>query len=155
MSLKRGIGDLVTYLAHRLRDAELSPGCAATRVGRLPEGDPRGRWAVETKTRGTLHADHVTLTMPAHASSRLVGDVDPELASMLLDRIGIERPPTFSKVFRSHHTNPQLTVGHLGRMRQKRLLEQLDPGLDQTGREDRGDNCRSLMPTALRHRLGG
>ena len=216
LSLKRGIGDLVTYLAHRLRDAELSPGSAATKVARLPQGDPRGRWAVET-TRGILHADHVALTVPAHASARLVGDFDAELASMLgavgyvstatvflayrkydirhpldavgflvprsenrpivactfvsskwdhrapsgqallrvfiggaghehylgrdddglvnlareqlLDLIGIERPPTFTKVFRFNRASPQPTVGHLGRMR--RVLERTasHPGL--------------------------
>jgi oxygen-dependent protoporphyrinogen oxidase len=81
-SLKRGIGDLVTYVAHRLRDAEISTGCATRNVGRLPDGDPRGRWAVETD-RGTLFADHVALTTPAHASAKLVGDFDPTLASML------------------------------------------------------------------------
>jgi oxygen-dependent protoporphyrinogen oxidase len=81
-SLKRGVGDLVTYVAHRLRDAEISTGCATRNVGRLPEGDPRGRWAVETD-RGTLFADHVALTTPAHASAKLVGDFDPTLASML------------------------------------------------------------------------
>ncbi len=204
LSLKRGIGDLVTYVAHRLRDAELSTDHAAKKVALLPDGDPRGRWAVET-TRGILHADHVALTMPAHASAPLVADFDPELASMLgavgyvstatvflayrkfdvrhpldavgflvprnenrpllactfvsskwdhrapsgqallrvfiggagaehyldrddealvrlareqlLDLIGIERPPTFAKVFRFNRASPQPTVGHLGRMR--------------------------------------
>ena len=220
LSLKRGIGDLVTYVAHRLRDAEVSPGSAAKKLARLPDGDPRGRWALET-TRGILHADHVALTMPAHASARLVGDVDAELASMLgevgyvstatvflayrkydvrhpldavgflvpraenrpivactfvsskwdhrapsgqallrvfiggagaehylgrdddalvklareqlLDLIGIERAPTFSKVFRFNQASPQPTVGHLARMR--RLLERTasHPGLHVGG----------------------
>ena len=84
VSLKRGIGDLVTYVAHRLRDAELSSGTAARNVARLPVGDPRGRWAVETD-KGVLHADHVALTMPASSSSRIVEELDPTLASMLGD----------------------------------------------------------------------
>ncbi|MDB4934520.1 MAG: Protoporphyrinogen oxidase, aerobic, HemY [Labilithrix sp.] len=83
LSLKRGIGDLVTYVAHRLRDAEISTGCAATRVSPLEEGDSRGLWAVETSTRGTLYADHVALTLPAHASAGMVGGFDPALARML------------------------------------------------------------------------
>jgi oxygen-dependent protoporphyrinogen oxidase len=82
LSLKRGMGDLVTYVAHRLRDAELTTDCAATRLSQLPAGDARGRWAVET-ARGTLFADHVALTVPAHASAGLVRDFDPELSSML------------------------------------------------------------------------
>ncbi len=220
LSLTRGIGDLVTHVAHRLRDAELQPGCAATRVSPLPERDPRGRWAVET-SRGILHADHVALTMPAHASSALVDHFDPELGRMLgdvgyvstatvflayrssdvrhpldavgflvpraenrpivactfvsskwehrapsgqvllrvfiggagaehylgrdddalvhlareqlSDLIGIDRPPTFSKVFRFNRASPQPTVGHLGRMR--RLLERTasHPGLHVGG----------------------
>ena len=82
LSLKRGMGDLVTYLAHRLRDAELTTDCPAKRVSRLPAGDPRGRWAVET-ARGTHFADHVALTVPAHASAGLVSELDPTLSSML------------------------------------------------------------------------
>ena len=84
LSLKRGIGDLVTYVAHRLRDAELSSGNAVTRVAPLPSGDTRGRWAVKT-ARGTLHAHHVALTIPARASSPLVGELDPTLSAMLGD----------------------------------------------------------------------
>ena len=220
LSLKRGIGDLVTYVAHRLRDAELSPGTTAKKVARLPAGDPRGRWAVET-ARGTLHADHVALTMPANRSCRLVEELDPTLSGLLgdvayvstatvflayrkydirhpldavgflvprsenrpivactfvsskwdhrapagqallrviiggagaehylkrndeglvrvareqlRDLIGIERAPTFSKVFRFDGASPQPTVGHLGRMR--RLLERTasHPGLHVGG----------------------
>jgi oxygen-dependent protoporphyrinogen oxidase len=220
LSLKRGIGDLVTYVAHRLRDAELAPGNPATRVARLPEGDPRGRWAVET-AKGVLHADHVALTLPGRVSARLVADLDPTLSGMLgdiayvssatvflayrkydirhpldavgflvprsenrpivactfvsskwdhrapagqallrvfvggagaeqylrrddaglvrmareqlRDLIGIERAPTFAKVFRFDGATPQPTVGHLGRMR--RLLERTasHPGLHVGG----------------------
>jgi oxygen-dependent protoporphyrinogen oxidase len=82
VSLKRGIGDLVTHVAHRLRDAELWTTRAAIRVEQLPAGDPRGRWAVST-AKGTLYADHVALTVPAHASAKMVTEFDPTLASML------------------------------------------------------------------------
>lgn len=220
LSLKRGIGDLVTYVAHRLRDAELSPGNPARRVARLPEGDPRGRWAVET-AKGTLHADHVALTMPANVSGRLVEDLDPTLARMLgdvgyvstatvflayrkydirhpldavgflvprsenrpilactfvsskwdhrapagqallrvfiggagaehhlknddqalvrlaraqlRDLIGIERAPTFAKVFRFDGASPQPTVGHLGRMGRLQERTATHPGLHVGG----------------------
>ncbi len=220
LSLKRGIGDLVTYVAHRLRDAELSSGTAARNVARLPVGDPRGRWAVETD-KGVLHADHVALTMPASSSSRIVEELDPTLASMLgdvvyastatvflayrkydirhpldaagflvprsenrpivactfvsskwdhrapagqallrvfvggagaehylrrdddglvrvardqlRDLIGIERPPTFSKVFRFNGASPQPTVGHLARMRRLMARTASHPGLHVGG----------------------
>jgi len=82
ISLKRGIGDLVTNVAHRLRDAELFTSRSATRIEALPAGDPRGRWAVETPA-GPLHADDVALTLPAHASAGLVTTFDPTLAAML------------------------------------------------------------------------
>lgn len=204
LSLKRGMGDLVTTVAHRLRDnTDVSTSTAAKTIARLPTGDPRGRWAVETASR-TLFADHVALTVPAHAASALVRDLDPTLASMLgnvayvstatvflayrkydvrnpldavgflvpkaenrpilactyvsskwdhrapsgqvllrvfiggagaehylarddeslvrlareqiMDLLGIERAPVFSKVFRFVRASPQPTVGHLGRM---------------------------------------
>jgi oxygen-dependent protoporphyrinogen oxidase len=220
VSLKRGIGDLVTYVAHRLRDAELSTSRAATKVSQLEDDDSRGRWAVET-SKGTLFADHVALTLPAHASSRMVSELDPTLSSMLadvgyvstatvflayrsydirnpldavgflvpkgenrpilactfvsskwdhrapsgqalmrvfiggagaeqylqqddealarvareqlLDLLGIERAPVFTRVFRFKRASPQPTVGHLGRMR--RLLDRVAtwPGLHVGG----------------------
>ncbi|MBX3189718.1 MAG: protoporphyrinogen oxidase [Labilithrix sp.] len=83
LSVKRGLGDFVTTVAHRLRDAEIMTGRAATRVVRLDD-DPRGRWAIETPTE-TLYADHVALTVPARAASRLVADLDPSLSAKLAE----------------------------------------------------------------------
>jgi oxygen-dependent protoporphyrinogen oxidase len=208
LSLKRGVGDLVLNVAHKLRDAEVYTSRAATRVDRLPEGDPRGRWVVETSS-GALHADEVALDIPAHSASRLVRDFDPELSAMcgdieyastatiflayrkfdvrhpldafgflvprsenrpllactfvsskwdhrapagqillrvfvggagneeilqrddedlvrvarmqILDLLGIDRTPMFSKVFRFKQSSPQPHVGHIPRVR--RLLE--------------------------------
>lgn len=81
LSLKRGVGDLVVNVAHKLRDAEVSTSRAARKIDRLPEGDPRGRWIVET-SGGPLHADDVVLAVPANVVAPLVGDLDPELSSM-------------------------------------------------------------------------
>ena len=100
VSLKRGIGDLVTYVAHRLRDAEIMTGRMAKKVSRLPDDDPRGRWAVETSS-GTLFADDVALTVPAHASSGLVGDFDPTLAS-LLGSFGYVSTATVAMAYRKY-----------------------------------------------------
>jgi len=112
LSLKRGIGDLVTYVAHRLRDAELVTDRAATKVSRLPEADPRGRWAVETR-RGTIHAEHVALTVPAHASSRLVSELDPTLSSMLGD-VGYVSTATVFLAYRKYDIrHPLDAVGFL------------------------------------------
>ena len=220
LSLKRGIGDLVTYVAHRLRDAEVTTSAPATKLSPLPAGDARGRWALET-SRGTFFADHVALTMPALASSKIVSEFDSELGDMLgdvgyvstatvflayrkydvrhpldsvgflvprsenrpivaatfvsskwdhrapsgqalirvfiggagnehylkrddeglvrlareqlLDLIGIERPPSFSRVFRFSGASPQPTVGHLGRMRRLLARTALHPGLQVGG----------------------
>lgn len=81
LSLKRGVGDLVLNVAHRLRDAEVSTACPVTRVTRLPAGSD-AVWAVEAGGE-TIHADHVALTVPAYAASRMIEDADPTLASML------------------------------------------------------------------------
>jgi oxygen-dependent protoporphyrinogen oxidase len=84
VSLKRGVGDLVVNVAHKLRDAEVMTSCPVTRLERLPDGDARGRWAV-VLAKTTLFADHVALALPAHAAARLVAPVDPELSGMLGD----------------------------------------------------------------------
>lgn len=112
VSLKRGMGDLTTYVAHRLRDAEISTGRAVTKVSRLEAGDSRGSWAVET-SKGTLHADHVALTLPAHASSRMVQGLDPTLASMLGD-VGYVSTATVFLAYRSYDIrHPLDAVGFL------------------------------------------
>ena len=82
ISLKRGVGDLVLNVAHKLRDAEVTTSCPARKIERLPEGDPRGRWAVEVKG-GTLYADDVALTVPTWAAANLIEALDDELASMM------------------------------------------------------------------------
>ena len=53
ISLKRGIGDLVTYTAHRLKNAELTTERPVTRVALDTTG--RARWVVET-ARGPIYA---------------------------------------------------------------------------------------------------
>lgn len=82
LSLKRGVGDLVLNVAHKLRDAEVSTSRAARKVERLPEGDPRGRWIVETSGGDPLCADDVVLAVPGHVAAPLVRDLDPELEQM-------------------------------------------------------------------------
>ncbi|HVJ93936.1 MAG TPA: protoporphyrinogen oxidase [Labilithrix sp.] len=83
-SLKRGVGDLVLNVAHKLRDAEVFTSRSAQKVDRLPEGDPRGRWVVET-SGGPLYADEVVLAVPARVVGPLIRGFDPELASMCGD----------------------------------------------------------------------
>jgi oxygen-dependent protoporphyrinogen oxidase len=79
LSLERGIGDLVVNIAHKLRDAEVLTSCPARSLARLPEGDARGRWTVETRI-GPLHADDVVLAVPAWVAGDLVEGLDAELA---------------------------------------------------------------------------
>lgn len=79
VSLKRGVGDLIVNVAHKLRDAEVATNRRAKKVVALPEGDPRGRWMVKT-TDGAHYADDVVLSVPAHAASGLLTDVDSDLA---------------------------------------------------------------------------
>jgi oxygen-dependent protoporphyrinogen oxidase len=82
VSLKRGVGDLVVNLAHRLGDVDVTTSCRVTRVTEREAGDPRGRWSIETD-RGAFDADHVCLGVPAHAAAGLVATFDDDLASML------------------------------------------------------------------------
>jgi oxygen-dependent protoporphyrinogen oxidase len=82
ISLKRGVGDLVINIAHKLRDAEVSTSTPVTKVSALPDGDARGRWAIETP-RETHYASHVALTVPAHAAARMLSDVDDEAEELV------------------------------------------------------------------------
>lgn len=81
LSLKRGVGDLVLNVAHKLRDAEVFTRRRARTLERLPDGDTRGRYVVDT-TEGPLYADEVALTVPANIVGPLVHDLDAELAEM-------------------------------------------------------------------------
>lgn len=216
LSLKRGVGDLVVNVAHRLRDAEVFTSRSVHAIARLPEGDPRGRWGVDTSD-GVLHSDDVVLAVPGGAAARLVADVDAELSSMcgaieyastatvflayrrsdvrhpldafgflvprsegrsilaatfvsskwderapagqvllrvfiggagneelalrdedelvhiarteLKDFLGIDREPTFTKVFRFERASPQPHVGHLAHVRRLLARAATHPGL--------------------------
>lgn len=113
LSLKRGLGDLVVNVAHKLRDAEVRTGEAAVGLGRLEPGDPRGLWAVTTSKGETLHADDVALTVPAHVASRLVADVEPSLASEL-GEVGYVSTATIFLAFRKYDVrHPLDAVGFL------------------------------------------
>ncbi|MBX3226766.1 MAG: protoporphyrinogen oxidase [Labilithrix sp.] len=82
VSLKRGVGDLVVNVAHKLRDAEIANSRTVKGLARLPEGDARGRWLVKTSD-GAMFADDVVLSVPANAASKIVADLDPTLAGEL------------------------------------------------------------------------
>jgi len=74
VSLKRGVGDLVVNVAHKLKRTEVETGQRAERI------EPRGAgWLVHTPA-GTREADAVALTTARVAP--LVEDFDAELAAM-------------------------------------------------------------------------
>ncbi len=112
VSLKRGVGDLVLNVAHRLRDAEVTTSCAARSIARLPEGDPRGRWAVELRGE-TLFADDVALTVPTPAAAALVDGVDPGLASMLREVTYVSTATVFLAYKKYDVRHPLDAVGFL------------------------------------------
>lgn len=112
VSLKRGVGDLVLNVAHRLRDAEVTTSRRAQSVARLPDGDPRGRWAVELQGE-TLYADDVALTVPTPAAASLIGDVDPVLASMLREVTYVSTATVFLAYKKYDVRHPLDAVGFL------------------------------------------
>lgn len=79
VSLVRGMGDFVTTLAHRLKDALVLTETPVSAIERLPDGDPRGRFVVETAA-GPRFADAVVGTTPTHLFAPLVRELDPALA---------------------------------------------------------------------------
>jgi protoporphyrinogen/coproporphyrinogen III oxidase len=113
LSLKRGMGDLVVNVAHRLKDAAVSTSTPAERVVRLPANDPRGRWVVETARGEALYADDVALTLPGHAASRLVRDVDAGLSGMLADMAYVSTATVFLAYRKFDVRHPLDAVGFL------------------------------------------
>jgi protoporphyrinogen/coproporphyrinogen III oxidase len=79
VSLKRGVGDLVVNLAHKLKHAEINVETAVTRIERAGAG-----FVIHTSA-GEIEADDVALTIPTFRVASVARDLDPELASMCSD----------------------------------------------------------------------
>src|SRR5687767_8031214 len=80
LSFDEGVQVLTDALAARLPE-----GCARldTKVVSLTRGAGARRWLLTTGAGETLEADAVCLALPAHASARLLRDVDDALADEL------------------------------------------------------------------------
>ncbi len=78
LSLKRGMGDLVINLAHRVQ-GEVRLGARVVGVSRAASGRPY-RVALRDEV---LEADHVVFTGPAHAASRALAPLDEALPGLL------------------------------------------------------------------------
>jgi oxygen-dependent protoporphyrinogen oxidase len=81
MTLRDGMGQLVTALTGRLDASSLRTGSGVTSLTSLNGGGPP--YEVHTQDGETLRADGVILTTAASVSSRLVQELDPELAAGL------------------------------------------------------------------------
>jgi oxygen-dependent protoporphyrinogen oxidase len=82
VTLRGGIGGLIERLASRL-GPRLRNGTRVSSVSRLPEGDPRGRFAVEIEGEAPLFAQDVVAAVPANAASRLLGSIDARASEIL------------------------------------------------------------------------
>lgn len=82
LSLKRGMGDLVLNLAHRI-SGEVRVDAKVQAITRTDDGDPRGRFRVFSKGRPRIFADHVVLTVPARAAEALLVPLDPSFEDLL------------------------------------------------------------------------
>jgi protoporphyrinogen/coproporphyrinogen III oxidase len=76
VSLRRGIGGLVTAIVEGLERTRLRLGAVATAV--RPQSDG---YAVDTEGSATIEAERLVLAVPAFAAAELLHDVDSELAS--------------------------------------------------------------------------
>ncbi|MBI2177425.1 MAG: protoporphyrinogen oxidase [Candidatus Tectomicrobia bacterium] len=94
LSLAGGMETLVEALRERLLGASLR--CGARAVGLRREG---GRWRVGLEGGGELEADALCAALPAHAGSKLFGEVSPRL-SALLGGIPYGSVATLNLVFR-------------------------------------------------------
>jgi oxygen-dependent protoporphyrinogen oxidase len=77
------MGGLIDAIANDLEGkVEVRTRTAAREVTRLLEGDPRGRFAVETES-GVLYGDHVVFASPAHVVASLLRPLDAAIAGDL------------------------------------------------------------------------
>ncbi|HQY62226.1 MAG: protoporphyrinogen oxidase [Myxococcales bacterium] len=83
LSLKRGMGDLVVNLAHRVK-GEVRLGARVESVSAAPvdRGGPGRRYRVALRDE-VLEADHVVFTGPAHAARRALAPLDDTLPALL------------------------------------------------------------------------
>lgn len=77
VSLPGGLSELVAALDRALRADTIRRNTAAVRVVRKD-----GRLRVETAAGAAIDADAVVLAAPAHVTTRLLQDFDPELSSL-------------------------------------------------------------------------
>lgn len=82
LTLKRGMGDLILNLAHRV-SAEVRLGTKVASIQKTDPDDPRGRFRVFLRGAGRIFADHVLFTGPAHAARAALSSVEPELETAL------------------------------------------------------------------------
>jgi oxygen-dependent protoporphyrinogen oxidase len=83
LSLEGGVGSLVDALVAALAHARVRTNAQARAVSKLPEGDERGRYAVDLEAGDTLFADDVVLTAPTYGVASVVRPLDPSIADEL------------------------------------------------------------------------
>lgn len=82
LSLKRGMGDLIVNLAHRVR-GDIRLGAHVTAISRAPKQPGRTPRYRVTLHDGVLEADYVVFTGPAHAASKALAPLDDALPPLL------------------------------------------------------------------------
>lgn len=102
-SLKSGLGDLVTTVAHRLRDAEVITGVGVREVVRREDG----RFAVVTDAGETREADRVVFTCAGYAVARMIRGLSPEAADVL-DELRYASTATVFLAYRREHVDHPL-----------------------------------------------
>lgn len=80
LSLKRGMGSLITTVAHRLSRTDVWKGCNVTRISREPGTNA---YRIDSEAGDTLVADHIVLATSAVAAGRLLSEIAPNVAMRL------------------------------------------------------------------------
>jgi oxygen-dependent protoporphyrinogen oxidase len=99
-SLREGMGSLVDALAERLGD-RVATGKTVRSVGRSPKGEAHP-WSVELDNGAIARSDAVVLAGPAHASARMLADLDPERSARLGSFMGYASSATVFFAFKRH-----------------------------------------------------
>jgi oxygen-dependent protoporphyrinogen oxidase len=83
LSLRDGVGTLIDALAAAIGDARVLTSTLVRSVSKLPEGDARGRYAVDLEGGEPLFADDVVLTAPTYGVAAAIRGLDAAMADEL------------------------------------------------------------------------
>jgi oxygen-dependent protoporphyrinogen oxidase len=111
-SLRSGLGTLVDRLVSKIGPERIHTDAKVARVS-FSKDDPRGRFAVEVCGDEPRHADHVVLSIPAHAAAYALRSMGEPLTSLLCAMPYISTGVVMMAFARSDIAHPLNATGYI------------------------------------------